>query len=469
METMSGDFFRDLLGGSITGPDSLINAGGGPLPSLQGAPSQFHATTHAHINDRNRLLEGGLAPYAYGPSPLLINTQTQNAIPNKKQLVIAKLFLPAAQCDAGTAQDPILEHALSDGDVAFSLRMSSDMLSYASTYAIVPRGTGCRAAQLINLTTANYILWGLQVGSQLPGGSRWRLFFSQMCRMELSEFKGSYDQQAVFNFIQSYIMPYGIMHGSDTQGGLDEGNMDPFTGGSDYVSAFAIEGKIMHVMNLWRGHDVYEDDDLVLELKHMKPQAGSVTFNMCSSSRAQRVERVPVPTGWYYLDPVPLKFKTVVDRPHIHIGRSQKMISAYSANRFGMDMPPWDARACVLGIPVLMTFEPCFRMSDEMILARMTEGDSDDGEDMDTDASASGTTIVVESEKTQQGVAQGLSHTYSGKKQVNFAALAAPAPLAAPPLSSAAVAAAPSRPISMGPPPQKKQKQAMKVVSLETS
>ena len=36
-------------------------------------------------------------------------------------------------------QDPILEHSLSDGDVAFSLRMSSDMLSYASAYAMVPR------------------------------------------------------------------------------------------------------------------------------------------------------------------------------------------------------------------------------------------------------------------------------------------------------------------------------------------
>lgn len=101
---MSGDFFRDLLGGGITGPDSLINAGGGPLPSITGAPPQFHAITHAHINDRNRLLEGGLQPYAYGPSPMLINTQTQNNIPNKKQLVIAKIFLPAAQCDAGTAQ-----------------------------------------------------------------------------------------------------------------------------------------------------------------------------------------------------------------------------------------------------------------------------------------------------------------------------------------------------------------------------
>ena len=45
---------------------------GGPLPDISGAPSQFHAITHAHINDRSRLLSGdstgGLAPYAYWSS-----------------------------------------------------------------------------------------------------------------------------------------------------------------------------------------------------------------------------------------------------------------------------------------------------------------------------------------------------------------------------------------------------------------
>ena len=56
------------------------------------------------------------------------------------------------------------------------------MLSYASAYAMVPRGTSSRAVQLINLSTVNYILWGLQVGSKLPGGNRWRLFFDQLCR-----------------------------------------------------------------------------------------------------------------------------------------------------------------------------------------------------------------------------------------------------------------------------------------------
>ena len=83
---------------------------GGPLPDISGAPSQFHAITHAHINDRSRLLSGdstgGLAPYAWAKDPALIATQTQMNIPNKKQVVISKLFLPSAQADAATAQVP---------------------------------------------------------------------------------------------------------------------------------------------------------------------------------------------------------------------------------------------------------------------------------------------------------------------------------------------------------------------------
>ena len=99
---MSGAFFGSLLSGGFTLPESLINRGG-PLPSLQGAPPQFHAGTHAHINDRDRLL-GDLAPYVYGPHPSLIGSQTQNNIPNKKQLTISRIFLPAAQADAAVAE-----------------------------------------------------------------------------------------------------------------------------------------------------------------------------------------------------------------------------------------------------------------------------------------------------------------------------------------------------------------------------
>ena len=240
------------------------------------------------------------------------------------------------------------------------------------------RGTSSRAVQLINLATVNYILWGLQVGSNLPGGGRWKLFFDQLCHMELAPYRGkSLPVEVVFNFIRSYIMPFGVLHGADTQGGLHEGNDDPFVQGSDYVGAFAVEGKLHNVMNLWRCCDVYEDDDLVFELREMKPKATSIHFNLSSSVRAQRTERCNVPRAWFYLEPAVLKYKSIAEVPHIHIGRSQKMINAYTQNRFGLDLPPWNARACVLGLPLVMTFEPCFRASDSMLMATYA-GEEDD-------------------------------------------------------------------------------------------
>ena len=125
-----------------------------------------------------------------------------------------------------------------------------------------------------------------------------------------------------------------------------------------------------------------QDDDLVLELREMKPQATSILFNLSSSVRAQRAERCTVPRAWFYLEPVPLKFKTIIDVPHIHIGRSQKMVNGYTKNRFGLDLPPWNARACVLGLPLDMTFEPCFRASDAMLMEDFGGGDGYEDDDM---------------------------------------------------------------------------------------
>ena len=86
-----------------------------------------------------------------------------------------------------------------------------------------------------------------------------------------------------------------------------------------------------------------QDDDLVLELRQMPARSVSVAFNLSSSTRATRTERCPVPRAWYFLEPVPLKYKTIVDKPHIHIGRTQQAVSGYPQPKYGMDLPPWFA------------------------------------------------------------------------------------------------------------------------------
>lgn len=377
MGSNGNPLISDLLSGGFTWPNARINEGG-PLPlSMPGELSRPDAS----INDHTKLAEGGLRDsiYAYGPNPRRITTQTQNNIPNKVQRIIPKLFLPSAQSDGGSYQEPILEHALNDGDVVFVLRIPLEMDN--SRYVLYPHGYSNGATKLINLATLNYILWGLQVGSFMPGNSMWLSYLSNLCksdheplRQHLEDPANSYDpiqldrlttQEMIWNFIRTYFGPFGVQHGSDMQGGQHEGSKTRVvTNAVDYVSAFAVEGKLLKVNNLWKTCDVDEDDDVVLALRFMPPQPTPLVFNLSSSNRSHRMERAAVPRGWWYLQPETLAFKSIIETPYVHIGRSQKMVTAYAKKNFGNDMPSWNARAAIQGTPLQMTFEPSYRSSD---------------------------------------------------------------------------------------------------------
>lgn len=352
------------------------------MPSIPvSAPAQYHAIPDGKINppEQNRLLQGGLQDfiYAYGPNPSRLTTQTQMNIPNKIQLIIPKIFIPAAVSDGSVYQDPILEHSITDGDLVFSLKMNREMVGMGSqSYIIYPQGYTERAVKLINLATVNYILWGLQVG--VKGGRRWKNFFSHLCKSKVPSFAVndhdederdiSYGMETIWNFIKTYLAPYGVQHGSDMQGGQHEGSKTRVvsTNATDYVSSFAVEGKILKMNNLWRAFDINENDDLVLALRYMPPQQTNIHFVLSSSNRSTRNERAPVHRGWWYLNPEVLEFKTLIDTPHVHIARSQKMINSFTQNSFGMDMPSWNARASIHGPPLQVTLEPSFVDSDAM-------------------------------------------------------------------------------------------------------
>ena len=381
---MAEQFYHALLHSQSTiYPNAMINAQGvGPLPPTTmpaHAPVGFREPDGDINNpDRTKLLQGlDRFIYSYGPNPKRIETQTQNNIPNKVQRIIPKIFIPAAQSDGSSYQDPILEHSITDGDLVFSIKMNKEMTDHGSKYVIYPLGYSDRAVKLVNLATVNYILWGLQVGSLMPGNKMWLSFFRQLCKTDHDYLLRRLEQPAaddevplhelIWNFIRTYFGAFGVQHGFDTQGGQHEGSKTKVvTNAVDYVSTFAVEGKILKINNLWKTCDVYEDDDLVLAMRCMQPQPTPILFNLSSSNRSIRTERAPVPKAWWYLNPEVLQFKSIFDTPHIHIGRSQKMITAYAKPNFGNDMPCWNARAAIQGVPLQMTLEPCFMSSDEM-------------------------------------------------------------------------------------------------------
>ena len=374
---MAGNpFFAALLNGNIRLPDSAINHGG-PLPSIPSGSPQFN-TPDGQYN-MHGLPVSALSPYAYGQAAR-ISTQTQMAHPNRVQLIIPKLYLPSPQCDAASVSDPVLEHSISDGDLVFSFRMSADMTCYGSQYFNAPYGYSSKAVPLINLATVNYILWGLQVGMRLPRRSHWNLFFGKLMHNHPILYNIEHlTMDHVWNFIKTYIRPFAIQHGGDMQGGRHEGDTDPVVthGAADYVSSFAIEGKLLHVNNIWRDFDVHEGDDLILSLAKMEAPHSDIFFDLSSSSRSHRTERAPVTNTWYYLKPSVLEFKTFVDTPYIHVGRSQKYCSLYSR---GQDVCCWNARMGVVpGAPLQLTFEPGFVQSDDMYYEEL-ELQEDQGE-----------------------------------------------------------------------------------------
>ena len=358
-----------LLNGGFRMPDSAINYGNVPLPRIPPGAPQF-VTPDDRINFSQQFLQG-IQPYVYGNSAR-ISTQTQMAHPNKVALIIPKLFIPAAESDGLDLSDPLLEHTLSDGDLTFSLRMSPDMTCYGSQYCIAPYGYTAKAVQLINLATVNYILWGLQVGMKRPKSTRWKRFFAKLNRKPIHD---PNNLDTVWNFICTYLIPFGIMHGADTQGGQHEGDTDPLVthGAVDYVSSFAIEGKLLHVNNIWRDYDVHDNDDLILALRRMEHPHPEINFNLSSSVRSHRSERAPISNSWFYLKPEVLEYRSFSDVPYIHIGRSQKHCSMYSR---GINACCWDARMGVTpGAPLQMTFEPDFVDSDDIFYSKLELND----------------------------------------------------------------------------------------------
>jgi hypothetical protein len=374
---MSGNFFAGLLNGNIRMPDSAINYGNSPLPVLPPGASQF-TTPDGRYNATGALLPGGIgAPYAYGTSAR-ISTQTQMAHPNRVALIVPSLRIPAPESDGQTTFDPLLQHAISDGDLVFSFRMGQNMSGYGSSYCVTPYGFTAKAVQLVNLQTVNYILWGLQIGLRSPKSTRWRAFFTNLTKTGLKP--GTVlDEQTVWNFIRTYLRPFGVQHGGDQQGGMHEGDDNRIVthGAVDYVSSFAIEGKLRHVNNMWRDYDVRENDDLILALRYKKPPHGDLQFALSSSVRATRNERCAISTGFFYLRPEVLQFRSFTDVPYVHVGRSQLYCSAYTR---GMEACCWDARMPVTpGAPLLLTFEPEFVSSDKMFYeTHEIEEDDDD-------------------------------------------------------------------------------------------
>eukprot|EP00961_Rhodomonas_salina_P103215 1388324-Rhodomonas_salina.1 len=234
------NLFNNMTG--FTPPNTVRNEG--PLPSLSTSGYQVEfQTPDGMINETNALLDN-IDAYSYGPNSNRPSTQTSYVNhPHRIQKVIPKIFIPGAS--GATNRDVALEHALHDGDLTFTLCMPKEMIVGPSEFCHARNIPGRALAQVVNLATVNYLLWGLQIGRRMGNmrNNRWQDFFLRLTQGQLHHHKDVSTQRAVWFFLQTYLRPFGVMTGSDMQGGQHEGGENRVaTYPVDYVGSFLIDG-----------------------------------------------------------------------------------------------------------------------------------------------------------------------------------------------------------------------------------
>ncbi len=87
---------------------------------------------------------------------------------------------------------------------------------------------------------------------------------------------------------------------------------------------------------------MHENDDLVLALRQKKQNSGDIFFNLSSSVRATRTERVPMSSSYFFLRPETLNHRSFAETCYVHVGRSFKFCSMYARVP---EAACWDARS----------------------------------------------------------------------------------------------------------------------------
>ena len=295
------DLFAGVYGARF--PEVVMNAG--PLPPEGGLPAPLHDTPDARINYGSTLL-GDLQPYAYGEAGYM-SSQSQNNQPHRIQKIVPELFLP----EPNGKEVFKLSHAVDDSDLAFVMRLNRHSIFCTGSRTSSRRSTkiGTSVDPLINLPTLNYLLAGLQTSMPLEPDAQslwWEFLFNldphywpredkrtyrpefemhilperyreplQKFGFELEPFRVPLHEHRPFclddivHVIRNCIKPFGIVRGSEKQGGQHEMGQGPVSWAVPAIATLVIDGKEANVVNMWHKKNLHAGDDLVLRLKLM--------------------------------------------------------------------------------------------------------------------------------------------------------------------------------------------------------
>ena len=302
------DFFGNLRGARF--PDVVMNSG--PLPPTGGLPAPLHDTPDGKINYNSTLL-GDLQPYAYGEPAYQSSQNAYLNTPHRVQKIVPVVYLPEPD-----GSDLFrLSHAVDDSDLAFAMRLNRKSIFCTGTRVASNRsGLGTVIDPLVNLATLNYMLAGIQYMPAAPDKNNlwWELLFNMdperwpepgkgreylpkqrdpnegvnpaYRNLSNSEFRivmmGDHDIERIIpkkirpimfsdliHFVRKCVRPFGIVRGSEKQGGQNEMTNSPATWPVPAVATLVIDGKEANIVNIWHNHDIHAGDDLVLRFKLM--------------------------------------------------------------------------------------------------------------------------------------------------------------------------------------------------------
>jgi hypothetical protein len=269
------DFFSGVYGARF--PDLVMNSG--PLPPTGGLPAPLHDVADARINYNSTLL-GDLDPYAYGEPGYQSSQVSYVNHPHRIYKLVPPVRLPEPQVNTCLTFE--VSHCVDDSDLAFAMRLdrSSTVCAYLGSKQYSRSRTGTTVDAFVNLATLNYILAGLQLCYRPGNPSSW---FNMLYDLDKTRFETNdhvLGLEDIVHIVRNLIRPFGIVRGSEKQGGQDEVGLSPATWPVNFVCTMVIDGKDRNVVNMWHHHDISAGDDLVLRLKPMPIPKGRDCYTL---------------------------------------------------------------------------------------------------------------------------------------------------------------------------------------------
>ena len=260
------DFFSGIQGARF--PDVVKNSG--PLPPANGLPAPLHDTPDGRINYGSTLL-GDLNPYAYGEPGTMSSQQGYQNHPHRMHKCIPPIYLPEPN---GGEVFP-LSHPVDDSDVAFCVKLDKRSIFASKGYHGVKKGPEA-FDNFINLSTLNYILAGLQLCAT-PGLARglipptepyktWGNLLISLDPVRFQTPRTALYLSDIVHIVQKRICPFGIVRGSEKQGGQNEMGYSAATWPVGFIAAMVIDGKDRNLNNYWHHMAIDAGDDLVFRL-----------------------------------------------------------------------------------------------------------------------------------------------------------------------------------------------------------